>query len=76
METIRINIIAGKIPFIDEDIQWVYKCYLGKHLMLRAGSVCDFVKKCDGETFFRKYSLPKDSVLDFIERCRKKGISI
>ena len=74
METIRIDITVGKIPFIDEEIMWVYKCYLGKHLLLRAGSISDFVKDYDGEAFFRKYSLPKDSVLDFIEKCKNKGM--
>ena len=49
-------------------VEWIYRCYLGKHLGARTGSIHDFVTRHDGRDFFLEYSTDTDSILDFIKK--------
>ena len=58
---------------MNKTIFFVYKCYLGKHLLFRTAVICEFVAKHEGIEFFNKYSLASDSILNFIKSCKKEG---
>ena len=59
---------------MDETILYLYKCYLGKDLLYRTGMICEFVKEKNGDEFFYKYSTQKDTILEFIKKCKDKGL--
>jgi len=53
-----------------------YTCYLGKEKGTRLFSILELVKNHCGELFFEKYSTSKDTILDFIKRCRNAGVDL
>lgn len=55
-------------------VEWVYRCYLGKHIGLRTASIVEFVKEHGGRDFFVEYSTDTDSILDFIRKVDEKDI--
>ena len=54
-----------------ETIKYVYKCYIGKHLLYRTAMIVKFAKDNNGWPFFLQYSQPKDTVLEFLLKCEK-----
>ena len=58
---------------MDEVISYIYKCYLGKHLLYRTAMIHELVTKY-GADFFYKYSTERDTILDFIRKCEDKGL--
>ena len=58
---------------MNETISYIYKCYLGRHLLYRTAMIHEFVKAYGAE-FFLKYSTETDTILDFIRKCEDKGL--
>lgn len=56
------------------DVDYVYRCYLGKNKGIRMYWIFEFVKKRMGRLFFNWYSTEKDSVLEFIRKVDEKEI--
>lgn len=59
-----------------EVIDLVYRCYLGKTLGERLASICKLVKEHDGKEFFKKYSQPGDSIMEFLKKCEDQGFEL
>ncbi|KKL91011.1 hypothetical protein LCGC14_1898960 [marine sediment metagenome] len=59
-----------------EIIDLVYRCYLGKTMGKRLGAICKLVKEYEGKEFFKKYSMPGDSIIEFLEKCEKQGLKL
>lgn len=57
-------------------IDLVYRCYLGKTMGIRLGSICKLVKRYDGKEFFKKYSTHEDSVMEFLKKCEAQGLEL
>ena len=55
-------------------VDWIYRCYLGKHVGLRTASIIEFVSVHEGRGFFTKYSTDTDSILDFIRKVDEKDL--
>lgn len=56
------------------DVDYVYRCYLGKNKGIRMHWIFKFAKKRMGKVYFNKYSTEKDSVLEFIRKVDEKGL--
>ena len=61
---------------MDKWLYVLYKCYLGKNEGIRIDAIVQFVNDYNGREFFEKYSTPKDTILDFLQRLRKNRIDI
>ena len=59
---------------MSKSLYYIYRCYLGKHLLYRTATIIEFIKEQEGIEFFNKYSTELDSVLDFVEKCAEKGL--
>lgn len=53
-------------------IHMVYNCYLGRDKVKRTGSIYEMLAVYD-RVFFYNYSMPNDSILEFINKCDALG---
>lgn len=61
---------------MDEMIRFVYIAYLGNTMGVRIGAICELVKDHEGKEFFKLYSTSKDSIIEFLEKCKAKGLEL
>jgi len=60
---------------MDQDVKWLYLCYLCKSLGSRVYNICEFVKD-GGRVVFDAYSTDKDSILEFLKKCDAAGVDL
>lgn len=56
-----------------ELINYIYRCYLGEHLIYRTAMIQELVEE-HGASFFYKYSTDCDSIINFIMLCEDMGL--
>jgi hypothetical protein len=59
-----------------EFFRTLYTCYLGKNKGVRLQAIAKFVVILGAEWFFQQYSMPADSIKDFLKRVKDSGLEL
>jgi hypothetical protein len=65
--------MKGTIP---DWLKTLYVCYLGKNKGIRLDAIIAFAKHHNGREFFDRFSMPGDSIIEFLKKCEKAGLDL